>query len=95
MSIHDMITTSVNVKIFDTPDEAPKYGEDTKLLRATEAVVVGKGTVAGLPTMDLQLVDADGNKYLVMATGAIIEALARVCAGKRETDEPGEVKNVH
>lgn len=83
----NMITTSINVKIVDEPLEAPSYGDDTKLLRVNEAIVVGKGTVNCLPTVDIQMTDADGNKYLVMATGAIVEMLAGVIAGKRQSTE--------
>lgn len=83
----NLITNSVNVKIVDTPAEAPTYGEETKLIRITDVIIVGKGTEAGLPTVDLKMVDPDGNEYLVMATGAIIESIGGCVSGKRTADE--------
>lgn len=77
----DMITTSVTVKQFESPNEAPKYGEDWKLLRLENALIVKHGTVGDNPTVDLQLVDAEGNKYLVMATGGIVSMLGSAVKG--------------
>lgn len=83
----DMITNSINVKIVEEPSQAPAYGPDTELLRVTEAIVVANGTVSGLPTVDIQMVGTDGKKYLVMATGAVVEMLAGVIAGKRQATQ--------
>ena len=76
----DMITKTLSIKNIKNVDDAPKYGKDTTMLRLESALVVKRGTVSGAPTVDLQLVDADGNKFLVMATGAILSSLSTVIA---------------
>lgn len=81
------VTDSVKLTIVDTPDNAPNYGTDTTMLRITDVIVVGKGTVNGNPTVDVQMVDQAGNKYLVMATGGIMEMIGGAVAGKRTKDE--------
>lgn len=85
-----LITNSVNVKIVDTPAEAPTYGEETKLIRITDVLIVGKGTESGKPTVDIKMTDPVGNEYLVMATGAIIEAIGAAVTGKRTRDEESQ-----
>lgn len=40
-----------------------------------KVVVVQKGTEAGAPTVDLILKDKDGNKFVVMVTGALIKSI--------------------
>jgi hypothetical protein len=67
----------------DSPYDAPNYQEDWKMLRVTQCIIVGKGTVKGQPTVDIQMTDADGNKYLVMATGRILEMISSGVAGTR------------
>jgi len=83
MNPNEMITTSIAMQSVDSPDDAPNYDDDWKLLRATKCIIVGKGTVRGEPTVDLQLTDDDGNQYLVMATGRIIEMIAGGVNGTR------------
>lgn len=77
MNHKDMISTSLAVEVQPVA-HAPTYGEDVKMVRLAKAVVVPKGTVNGKPTVDLQLVDADGNKYLIMATGAIMTMISKI-----------------
>lgn len=85
---NNMITTDVSVQIVNTPAEAPNYdAKDTTIVKIAKAIVVGKGTESGKPTVDLQLVDAEGKQYLIMTTGAILEMLGGVAAGKRTADE--------
>lgn len=84
------VTNSLKITIVDTPAEAPNYGQDTKMLRITDVIIVGKGTESGKPTVDLQMTDQAGNKYLVMATGAIMEMIGGAVTGKREKDTEGK-----
>lgn len=83
----DMFTNTVSIEIKDSVEEAPKYTNDYKLLKLEKLIVVGEGAVSGNPTADLQLVDQDGNKYVVMSTGGIIETMGAAMKGKRERDE--------
>lgn len=80
------ITTHFNVVLHDSPAEAPKYGEDVTLLRIDAALVVGKGMESGAPSVDLQMTDAAGRKFLVMTTGSLLEMLGGAIAGKRQRD---------
>jgi hypothetical protein len=80
----EMITDNVNVQILDKPEDAPNYDESVTMLKVDKALIVCNGTVSGKPTVDLQMVDADGKKYLVMATGGIMEMLGSSVAGARQ-----------
>ena len=80
------ITQDFSVRILDSVAEAPKYGEDTTLLRIDTALVVGNGMESGAPSVDLQMTDAAGRKYLVMTTGSLLEMLGGAIAGKRQRD---------
>lgn len=40
-----------------------------------EVVVVKDGTVSGKPTVDLILVDKNGQKYVTMLTGALVASI--------------------
>ncbi len=80
------ITKDFAVQILDSVAEAPKYGTDVTLLRIERALVVGKGMVSGAPSVDLQMVDGDGRKFVVMTTGSLLEMLGGAIAGKRQRD---------
>lgn len=80
------ITTHFDVEIVDSPSEAPKYADDVTLLRIEAALIVGKGMVSGAPSVDLQMTDATGRKFLVMTTGSLLEMLGGAIAGKRLRD---------
>jgi hypothetical protein len=84
--VDKMITNHLEMEILDHPGEAPKYDADWIMLKATKAIIVGRGTVTGSPTVDLQFETADGKKYVMMATGGIIEALGGATQGKRQRD---------
>lgn len=84
-----MISKQLDIKIVDTPIEAPNYGPDYTGLKMVKCIIVGKGTKSGKPTVDIQLTDKEGNKYLIMTTGAILESLGGAIMGKRERDEEG------
>lgn len=58
-----------------TVEESPKYDDTTKMIRIEKAIIVKNGMENGLPSVDLQCVDADGNRYLVFTTGKIINAI--------------------
>ena len=72
---------SLPVTVVTRPEEAPNYRRDTLDIRAaklTNAVVVRIGTVGGNPTVDLQFESEQGEKFVAMVTGAVLETLATV-----------------
>lgn len=76
-----MNTNSLNIKIVKSPDEAPNYKELEEKhspLSLDEVVVVRKGTVKKKSTVDIVLIDENGNKFITMTTGKIITALAKI-----------------
>lgn len=77
-SPNDIVSNSLSIKKHDSYHSAPNYGGDIQSLRMVEAHIVSNGTVNGKPTVDLQFVDPDGNHYVVMTTGDIINSLSRV-----------------
>lgn len=79
----DMISSVVSLKVLDSPDVAPKYGAEVGLLKISEVLVVKRGTVNGNPTVDIQLKDAQGKDFLIMATGGIIEMIGRAAEAAR------------
>lgn len=91
MNDHPMVTNSMDVKVCDSVDEAPTYTEETPLLRIDQAVIVCQGTVTGAPTVDLIMSDHKGNKFVVMATGTILDMLAASVRGAhaKSTQEKG------
>jgi len=82
----DIVSYDLKVTVVDCPDHAPTYNKDTEVLKFEEAIVVGRRTQAGNPTVDIQLRDHAGKKYLVMTTGALMEALGAVCRAKNDDD---------
>ena len=81
------VTTHVNIQIVDSPEEAPTYNTDVTMVKMETCIIVGNGTVDGAPTVDIQLVDKDNKKYLIMLTGNLLEMIAGAARGKREADE--------
>ena len=77
----EMVTDELDIKIHNTPATAPVYDEDWTMLKIDTAMVVKKGTVAGRPTVDLQMTDGDGNQFVVMVTGAIVDGIAAAVKG--------------
>jgi len=81
----DLGINDLNIKLFDSPEEAPNYEEpEYRGGNLTTAVVVGNGTMEGNPTVDLILEDETGQKYIAMLTGGLIESLAGAIQGMRE-----------
>ena len=75
------------ITLHDSPAEAPTYKAPIKAIDLSQAVIVGKGMESGKPTVDFLFTDADGNKYVTMLTGAVVEALGQAVMAKRLTDE--------
>ena len=93
-----MFTNNVTVQIVNNSKEAPNYKEigGFTVLKITDCIIVGKGMESGAPSVDLQLEDEKGNKFVVMATGGIMEMLGGAVAGKRIRDEQIRInKNIN
>lgn len=80
-----MGTNDLNIKLFDSPKQAPHYEKgEYQAANLNEAVIVGMGTTAGNPTVDFVFEDAQGQKYVAMITGGLIENLAGAIRGMKE-----------
>ena len=73
-----MITTNAKIRIIDSVSEAPKYTEDTPLLKIDTVLIVKEGMESGGPSVDIQLVDDKGKKYVIMASGGILASIGSV-----------------
>lgn len=66
----------------DRPSDAPNYEEPEWLAaEVTKAVVVGRGTQDGAPTVDIQFTTKDGQKHIAMLTGALLQSISAACIG--------------
>lgn len=75
----------LKILLADSPDEAPKYNKPEYLLaNLTTAQIVGRGTVRGNPTVDFIFEDENGQKYVAMLTGALIENLVGAIRGMKQ-----------
>lgn len=89
MPQNKMITSAISVQIAESVEAAPKYSEEFKMVRADTVVIVPNGTKEGNPTVDIQLVDEEGNKYLIMATGKIMEMIGQMVSTSRRQTNTG------
>lgn len=63
-------------------DVAPRYNpETTKELTAEIAIITEQGMSSGLPLVDIQMKDAEGNEYFFMITGRLINGLSDAIKG--------------
>ena len=81
------MTNHLNIKVVDSPEDAPHYNRDMVDVRAatiTQVIVVKKGTVEGRSTVDFQFTDQQGAQYVAMITGTLILQLASVIKGAED-----------
>lgn len=80
--------TNISVQTFDRPADAPRYDKpDWSPAVLEKAVIVGRGTTQGNPTIDLQFVDENGVHYIAMITANLLRSvLATADAVKVRTD---------
>lgn len=80
-----MGTNNLSLKMADSPDQAPKYNApEYRAANLMTAQIVGRGTVAGNPTVDLIFEDENGQKYVAMITGGLVENLAGAVRGMKQ-----------
>jgi len=78
-------TNDLNILLHDSPQEAPNYEQpEYKAANLTTAVVVGNGTVDGNPTVDFVFEDENGQKYVAMLTGGLVQNLAGTVQGIKD-----------
>lgn len=72
-----------NLKIKLNPGKvAPRYEPDKiKQLEVHTAVITEQGMVSGLPMVDIQMTDTEGNEYFFMITGRLINGLSAAIHG--------------
>lgn len=81
----DLRANDLSILLSDSPDEAPSYrNPEYRAANLTSARVVGLGTVGGNPTVDFIFVDENGQKYVAMLTGGLVENLAGAVRGMKE-----------
>lgn len=81
--MNHMITQRIDVELHDNPAEAPKYPPSFTMIKITKAVVIGRNTQGGKPTVDIQCEDANGKQFVIMVTGALVEMLGGSATGMR------------
>jgi hypothetical protein len=80
-----MGTNCIDIQICESSEVAPDYrngtrgGEGFSEVSLQKAVIVRNGTCAGNDTVDIQFVDAAGNKYFGMITAALLKTVADLC----------------
>lgn len=78
----------ISIKIVDSPEHAPDYkGTGAKAVQLKEVIVVGRGMESGRPTVDLILMGEDGQQYVAMVTGNLMEMVGGATQVKRIRDE--------
>ena len=73
----------LKIEVAESPDAAPNYARDTPDVRAAtivKVVIVKNGTERGKPTVDFQLEDRQGGKFVAMLTGELVKALGTAVA---------------
>lgn len=88
-----VISNNVNIQIFDSPENAPNYreinkaegGEYFKAGLMDTVRIVRNGTVQGNDTVDLQILDGNGNVFIVTTTARIIKQIADMCITSGES----------
>lgn len=72
---------NLNIK-FIPGDVAPRYEPSkVKQLHAHTAVITERGMESGLPVVDIQMRDDEGNEYFFMTTGRLINGISGAIKG--------------
>lgn len=74
------MSNTLNIKIKEG-NLAPRYPVEVKQLTANTAVITENGMANGLPVVDIQMTDEEGNEYFFMLTGKLFNGLSAVIKG--------------
>jgi len=81
----DLGTNEIDILLADSPEAAPNYSlPEYKATNLTTAQIVGRGTECGNPTVDMIFVDEDGQKYVALITGGLIQSIAGAIEGMKQ-----------
>lgn len=76
-----MSETILNIELLPG-DMAPRYnGDRYKKVGIEKVVITEQGTEAGLPIVDIQMIDENGDRYYACVTGRLVNALAAAIQG--------------
>ena len=73
-----IIPLIVVIVAFDYLQVRYHFLDYTDSVRLNKAIVVGRGTMEGRPTVDIQFQDAEGAEFVAMITGTLVKQLATV-----------------
>lgn len=80
--------TNLDIQILEG-SLAPRYPVSVKELYCKKSVITEHGMKSGLPLVDFQLVDAQGNSYFFVLTGRLVIALGQAVTGVIAKNEGG------
>jgi hypothetical protein len=76
-----MVTKSFSIQVVINPEQAPTYTTDWEGIEIKNCIIIVNGTQEGNPTVDIQGIDKDGKKYVMLVTGALMEGLSAAISG--------------
>lgn len=81
-----MGTNSLSIQIVDSIDDATDYVQtgNFRPIQLDKAVIVAHGTIEGNPTVDIEMTDSKGNRFVGIITGNLIISLAKAIEGVKE-----------
>lgn len=74
----------LKIKIHDSVDEAPHWNRDhadVRLVDIESAHIVCGGMASGKSSVDIEIVDLEGNRFVGILTGDLIKGLAKAIEG--------------
>lgn len=84
-----MLTDNIKMIVAESVKDAPNYTGNTefKPVKLEKGIIVKNGTVAGNCTVDIQMTDQDGNKFVALVTGNLIGMMAAAIEGVNQRKE--------
>jgi hypothetical protein len=77
----DWLTTALDVKVFDTIEEAPCYSSQVGRVCLKQANIVKNGMVNGVSTVDLVFEDRNGQLHATIMSANLLRSLLSVVNG--------------
>jgi len=79
----EKLATQMKVKMV-RGNVAPRYDRTTKQAGIEKVIITEQGVQSGLPLVDLQLIDRNGDKLFVAVSGRLMQSIASVINGTNE-----------